>query len=85
MKINENDSNLKGMSRKGFYIKKEKNNNSLILNLYINDFIKFITENADDNGWINLRIYEHNKLNDKGFTHNMELITMNKSKKTTHE
>lgn len=73
------------MSRKGFYIKKEKNTNSLILNLFIDDFSQFIKENADNTGWIQLRIYEHNVLNDKGFTHNMELKTANKQKKTIHE
>lgn len=68
------------LKRKGFYIKKDKFNNSLILNLFVPDFIEYITENKGPDQWLKLRIYERNQVDPKGFTHNIEPI---KQKETT--
>ena len=74
------------LKRKGFYIKEDKTGKGLILNIFVDDFVQFIGENKDQTGWTKLRIYERNKVDEKGFTHNMEAIThIEKQHKTTSE
>lgn len=63
------------LKRKGFYIREDKNNKGLILNLFIEDFVQFIESAKDQTGWAKFRIYEREKADtEKGFTYNMEAI-----------
>ena len=59
------------MKRKGFYIKKGKDQ-SIYLNIYSSDFITFISDLNTE--WVKLRIYERDTIDEKGHTHNMEVI-----------
>lgn len=61
------------MAKKGFYIKKSKVDNSIYLNIYIEDFSNYIKDLSTNKGWVKFRIYEREQPDDK-FTHNMELI-----------
>jgi len=68
---------LDRLKKKGFYIKKDKISNGLILNLYLPDFIEYITQHKDKADWVKLRLYERQSIDPKGFTHNMEAIQLN--------
>ena len=59
--------------KKGFYIRKAKDG-SFVLNVHKVDFKAFIDSINDNDGWIRFRIYERNYVDEKGFTHNMEVI-----------
>lgn len=59
--------------RKGYYFKKGKDG-SLYFNVYKPDFVKYL-EGLDNSGeWVKFRIFERNEQDQKGHTHNMELI-----------
>ena len=73
------------LKRKGFYIKEDKTGKGLILNIFVDDFVQFLADSVDNTGWAKMRIYQYNELNNKGYTHNMESITINKLKKDDHE
>jgi hypothetical protein len=62
------------MSKKGYYIKKSKIDNSLFLYIELNDFIQYIKDNIKDNNnnWVKFRIFEREKESEQ-FSHNMEL------------
>jgi hypothetical protein len=62
------------MSKKGYYIKKSKIDNSLFLYIELNDFVQYIKDNIKDNNnnWVKFRIFEREKPNEL-FSHNMEL------------
>jgi hypothetical protein len=62
------------MSKKGYYIKKSKIDNSLFLYIELNDFVQYIKDNIKDNNnnWVKFRIFEREK-ESKQFSHNMEL------------
>jgi hypothetical protein len=62
------------MSKKGYYIKKSKVDQSLFLYIELNDFIRYIKENVknEHDTWLKFRIFEREKPNDL-FSHNMEL------------
>ena len=62
------------LKRKGFYIKPDKIGKGLILNIFLPDFIQFLNDNKGADQWVNLRIYERNQVDPKGFTHNIEAI-----------
>jgi hypothetical protein len=59
------------MKKKGFYIKKGKDQ-SLYLNVFTSDFVVFLSELETE--WVKLRIYERDTIDEKGHTHNMEII-----------
>jgi hypothetical protein len=62
------------MSKKGYYIKKSKIDNSLFLYIELNDFVQYIKDNLKDNNnnWVKFRIFEREKESEQ-FSHNMEL------------
>jgi hypothetical protein len=61
------------MSKKGFYISKQRKG-ELILNINAPDFIEYLNTINKVNGWCKFRIYEREKAASNGLTHNMELI-----------
>jgi hypothetical protein len=65
------------MSNKGYYISK-KNKDEIILNIYTKDFISYLENIANVNGWVKFKIYERDKPAINGLTHNMELIEFRK-------
>jgi hypothetical protein len=62
------------MSKKGYYIKKSKIDNSLFLYIELNDFVQYIKDNIKDNknNWVKFRIFEREKESEQ-FSHNMEI------------
>lgn len=62
------------MKRKGFYLKTAQDK-SIILNVYRPDFIQYLNECEAVGDWVKLRIFERLEIDEKGHTHNMELIT----------
>ena len=64
------------MKRKGFYIKKGTKDSSLYLNIFALDFIEYLKECPSNDGWIKLRIFERETIDPKGFTHNMEQVSI---------
>jgi len=63
------------MSKKGYYIKKSRVDQSLFLYIELNDFIRYIKENVKNerDTWVKFRIFEREKSNDQ-FTHDMQII-----------
>jgi hypothetical protein len=61
------------MKRKGFYFKKG-NDGSLYLNIQKTDFIKYLEDLEASDEWVKFRIFERKEKDEKGHTHNMELI-----------
>jgi hypothetical protein len=66
------------MKRKGFYIKKSKEG-LIYLHLFVADFQQYIQDLKGDDGWITFRLFERDKPDDKGHTHNLEAIKQNKN------
>ncbi len=66
------------MRRKGFYIKKGKEG-SIYLHLFVVDFQQYINDLKGDDGWITLRLFERESPDDKGHTHNLEAIKLNRN------
>jgi hypothetical protein len=64
------------MKRKGFYIKQGSKDQSLYLNIFKPDFIEYIKECNDSEGWVKFRIYERETVDGKGHTHNMEQVNI---------
>ena len=62
------------MKRKGFYIKQGSKDQSIYLNIFKPDFIEYINERPDQDGWVKLRIFERETVDGKGHTHNMEQV-----------
>lgn len=62
------------VQRKGFYIKKNNNDGSLTLNVFLSDFKAFLEAQELVDGWVRLRIFERHKEDEKGHTHNMEVV-----------
>jgi hypothetical protein len=60
--------------KKGYYLKKDKKDN-IILNIFVPDFIAYLQDLEAQNGWVNLKIYERNKVASNGLTHEMDYIT----------
>lgn len=74
------------MKKKGYYIKKSNKDQSIYLNVFIDDFINYINDMKPGNkGWVKFRIYERDKQDDRGFTHNMELIVQQNINKIISE
>lgn len=62
------------VQRKGFYLKKNNNDGSLTLNVFVSDFKAFLDAQEHFDGWVRLRIFERHKEDEKGHTHNMEVV-----------
>ena len=62
------------MTRKGFYLKKNDKDGSLALNVFVSDFKAFLDSQELVDGWLRLRIFERLKEDEKGHTHNMEVV-----------
>jgi len=62
------------VANKGFYLRKSKSDDSLLLNVFVSDFKAFLDTLPQNEGWVRLRIFERLKVDEKGFTHNMEAI-----------
>lgn len=45
-----------------------------MLNVNVSDFKAFLEALPQKDGWVKLRIFEREKKDEKGFTHNMEVI-----------
>ena len=56
------------------HLKKDKKDD-IILNIFVADFVAYLQSLHDQDGWINLRIYERNKVASNGLTHEMDYIT----------
>jgi len=59
--------------KKGYYLKKDKKDD-IILNIFVADFVAYLQSLQDQDGWINLRIYERDKVAVNGLTLEMEYI-----------
>ena len=70
------------MKRKGFYIKKSKEG-SIYLHLYVIDFQQYIKDLEGNDGWVTFRLFERDKQDEKGHTHNLEAI-QNTEKQNKH-
>lgn len=75
--------NIVLVRKKGFYIKKGQKDGSIYLNIYKADFIQYIQDRPDQDGWVNLRIFERETVDDKGHTHNMEQVNTPENKQNT--
>jgi hypothetical protein len=53
--------------KKGYYLKKDKKND-IILNIFVSDFVAYLQSLQDCEGWINLKIYERDKVAVNGLT-----------------
>jgi hypothetical protein len=65
------------LEKKGYYIKKERKS-ELMLNIYVPDFIEYLSKLDNVNNWVRFRIYEREQPAKNGLTHNMEHIATNK-------
>ena len=73
-------SNIVWVRKKGFYIKKGQKDGSIYLNIYKADFVQYIQDRPDQDGWVKLRIFERDSVDDKGHTHNMEQVNIPENK-----
>jgi hypothetical protein len=71
------------LKKKGFYIKKGQKDGSIYLNIYKPDFVQYIQDRPDQDGWVKLRIFERETVDDKGHTHNMEQVNAPENKQNT--
>ena len=62
------------MAKKGFYLKNNPKENCLYLNVFVSDFKAFLDTLPQTNGWVRLRIFERINEDEKGHTHNMEVV-----------
>ena len=62
------------MAKKGFYLKNNPKENCLYLNVFVSDFKAFLETIPQTNGWVRLRIFERLNEDEKGHTHNMEVV-----------
>jgi hypothetical protein len=56
------------------HIKSSKKDKSLMLNICVSDFKAFLDSLDKNDGWVKFRIFERDIEDDRGFTHNMEVI-----------
>jgi hypothetical protein len=59
--------------KKGYYLKKDKKDN-IILNIFVPDFVTYLQSLDNLDGWINLRIYERDKVAVNGLTLEMKQL-----------
>jgi hypothetical protein len=62
------------VAKKGFYLKNNPKENCLYLNVFVSDFKAFLDTLPQTNGWVRLRIFERLNEDEKGHTHNMEVV-----------
>jgi hypothetical protein len=62
------------VAKKGFYLKNNPKENCLYLNVFVSDFKSFLDTLPQTNGWVRLRIFERLNEDEKGHTHNMEVV-----------
>jgi hypothetical protein len=60
--------------KKGYYLKKDKKND-IILNIFVSDFVIYLQSLDNLDGWVNLRIYERDKVASNGLTHELKQLT----------
>jgi hypothetical protein len=60
--------------KKGYYLKKDKKND-IILNIFVADFVVYLQSLDNLDGWVNLRIYERDKVASNGLTHEFKQLT----------
>jgi hypothetical protein len=60
--------------KKGYYLKKDKKDN-IILNIFVSDFITYLQSLQHQEGWVNLKIYERDKVPANGLTHELKQLT----------
>jgi hypothetical protein len=60
--------------KKGYYLKKDKKDN-IILNIFVSDFVGYLQSLQDQDGWINLKIYERSEPAENGLTLEMKQLT----------
>jgi hypothetical protein len=60
--------------KKGYYLKKDKKND-IILNIFVADFVAYLQSLDNLEGWVNLRIYERDKVAVNGLTHELKQLT----------
>lgn len=60
--------------KKGYYLKKDKKND-IILNIFVPDFVAYLQSLHDQDGWVNLKIYERSEPAGNGLTHEMKQLT----------
>jgi hypothetical protein len=53
--------------KKGYYLKKDKKDD-IILNIFVSDFVAYLQDLEAQNGWVNLKIYERDKVAANGLT-----------------
>jgi hypothetical protein len=53
--------------KKGYYLKKDKKND-IILNIFVADFVAYLQSLDNLEGWVNLKIYERDKVASNGLT-----------------
>jgi hypothetical protein len=59
--------------KKGYYLKKDKKND-IILNIFVSDFVAYLQSLQDQDGWVNLKIYERSEPAGNGLTHEIKQI-----------
>jgi hypothetical protein len=59
--------------KKGYYLKKDKKND-IILNIFVADFVAYLQGLQDQDGWINLKIYERSEPAENGLTLEMKQL-----------
>jgi hypothetical protein len=72
------------MAKKGFYIRHNTKDKSIMLNVFVEDFKAYLDTLQTNEGWVKLRIFERQEVDSKGFTHDMQAIVLNKQEKN-HE
>jgi hypothetical protein len=60
--------------KKGYYLKKDKKND-IILNIFVADFVAYLKSLEHLDGWVNLKIYERDKVASNGLTHEFKQLT----------
>jgi hypothetical protein len=60
--------------KKGYYLKKDKKND-IILNIFVADFVVYLQSLDNLDGWVNLKIYERDKVASNGLTHEFKQLT----------
>jgi hypothetical protein len=64
------------MAKKGFYIRHNTKDKSIMLNVFVEDFKAYLDTLQTNEGWVKLRIFERQEVDSKGFTHDMQAIQM---------
>jgi hypothetical protein len=59
--------------KKGYYLKKDKKND-IILNIFVADFVAYLQSLDNLDGWVNLKIYERDKVASNGLTLEMKQL-----------